>query len=82
MTAQPAESRPAAQGLPLFMRQHTVVDNRSTLPREGVDFVYDSTTQKAAWLNADSTNKWSPTEFSDTKVDGVDFVDINLEPTD
>jgi hypothetical protein len=82
MTAHPAESPSVAKGLPLFMRGHTVVDNRRTLPREGVDFVYDSAAQKATWLTDDTTNKWSPTEFGDTKVDGVDFVAINLEPTD
>lgn len=72
----------SAPGLPLFMRQHTVVDNRSTLPREGIDFVYDNETQKASWSNPEATNKWSPTAYSDTKVDGVDFIAINLEPTD
>jgi hypothetical protein len=64
-------------GLPLFMFQHTTIVNSCTIPREGIDFVYNDFTQKAEWLNADATNKWSPTAYSDTKVDGVDFVSIN-----
>jgi hypothetical protein len=64
------------------MWKHTIVDNRSTMPREGVDFVYDAATQKAAWSNPHATNKWSPTSYSDTKVDGVDYVAVNVDPSD
>lgn len=59
--------------LPLFMLHHTVVSNSSTIPREGVDFVYDEFEQKAIWFNEGATNKWSKTSYSDTKIDGVDF---------
>jgi hypothetical protein len=82
MTARLPEGSPSGKGLPLFMRQHTITDNRDTMPREGVDFTYDAATQKASWNNPNSTNKWSSTDFGDTKVDGVDYIAINLEPTD
>lgn len=68
--------------LPLFMHGHTVADNRDTIPREGVDFVYDGVTQKASWLNEAAINKWSPTAYADTRVDGVDYIALNLEPND
>lgn len=72
-----AESTRSLKSLPFFMTCHSVTDNSSTLPRAGIDFDYDGRTQKAVWRNPDSTNKWSPTEYSDTKVDGVDYVAIN-----
>jgi hypothetical protein len=70
-------SAEARMGLPLFMFQHTTIENSCTIPREGVDFFYNDLMQKAEWTNPDATNKWSPTAYSDTKVDGVDFVAIN-----
>lgn len=66
------------KGLPLFMTNHSVTENSRTFPRTGVDFVYDEQTQKAVWLNPDSTAKWSPTDFSDTKPDGYDYVAANF----
>jgi hypothetical protein len=66
------------KNLPLFMFNHTTEENSCTIPREGVDFIYNESTQKAEWLNPDATNKWSPTAYSDTKVDGVDYVAANF----
>lgn len=78
MDSSSSEKNPHVKGLPLFMTHHTVTENSLTFPRAGVDFVYDVQTQKAVWSNPDSTTKWSPTDFSDTKPDGYDYVAANF----
>ena len=78
MDTSPGEKNRYIKGLPLFMTNHTVTENSFTFPRAGVDFIYDENSQKAVWLNPDTTNKWTPTEYSDAKVDGVDYVAINF----
>jgi hypothetical protein len=78
MDSSSRENVVAIKGLPLFMTNHTVTESARIFPRAGVDFVYDENTQKAGWLNPDSTNKWSPTAYADSVVDGVDYVAVNF----
>jgi hypothetical protein len=78
MDSSSKESARPVKGLPLFMANHTVTESSQVFPRAGVDFVYDDRAQKAAWSNPDSTNKWTPTAYSDTQVDGVDYIAVNF----
>ena len=66
------------KGLPLIMANHTITENSHIFPRAGVDFVHDDGVQKASWSNPDSTNKWSPTAYGDSGVDGVDNFEVNF----
>lgn len=36
--------------VPLFMSEHIAVANAQIAPIEGIDFLYDDTTQKSEWL--------------------------------